>query len=195
MNSPSDSALIASYRAGKASALEVLIRRHLSSVFHFLRGMVGDEAVSQDLTQDTFVKVWQHLWRFRLSRPFKPWLFTIAKRTALDYLRKKQPLTFSALQDPETDEPVEALIRDERPLISELLAQEDVAQAMRDLLMSLSPQARSVVLLHDEQSLTFQEISDLSKEPLNTVKSRYRRALLLLRERIEQAKNTKDALL
>ena len=63
--------------------------------------MINDRAIAEDLTQETFIKAWKSLSRFDATKTFKPWLFSIARNTAIDYVRKKQPFSFSSLEDEE----------------------------------------------------------------------------------------------
>lgn len=176
----SDIELVQRYRKRDEAALVFLVRRYFTSIFRFLARMIGDQAMAEDLTQETFVKVWKSLSYFDLHKSFKAWLFSIARNTAIDYLRKKQTLPFSSLEG-EDDASFTETIADERPLPTLILERADLQQALDQALTThLSPVARSIVLLHETEGLTFQEIADTLQEPLNTVKSRYRRALLTL---------------
>jgi RNA polymerase sigma-70 factor (ECF subfamily) len=145
--------------------------------------MINDRAIAEDLTQETFIKAWKSLSRFDAMKAFKPWLFSIARNTAIDYVRKKQPFSFSSLED-EEDQAFTDSVTDPRPLPSSLLEHKDLGNQLAQALTHLSPVARSIVLMHETEDLTFQEIADALNEPLNTVKSRYRRALLLLQTKL-----------
>ncbi|HWR00019.1 MAG TPA: sigma-70 family RNA polymerase sigma factor [Candidatus Methylomirabilis sp.] len=183
MEQKSDHELIAAYREGGDDALDILVRRHLAAVYRFLHRMVGDVQAAEDLTQEAFVKAWRRLSTFDSSRSFKAWLFAIARNTAVDYFRKRKAVVFAALEDDEMPD-ISAAIADERPLPDEVLERGDMAAQLESALGALPPKARSVVLLHETEEMTFQEISDATGEPLNTVKSRYRRALALLRKKL-----------
>lgn len=181
MDQRTDHELVLAYRRGEDGAFAVLIQRHLSPLYGFLRRLVNDAAVAEDLTQDAFVKAWKNLARFNPSKPFKPWLFAIARNTAFDYFRKRKAVTFSEIENDDVPD-LAGVIADERPLPDEILAREDVAARLEQALGSLPPHARSVVLLHETEDMTFQDIAETVGEPLNTVKSRYRRALAALRK-------------
>lgn|SRR3989338_5463038 len=181
MDERSDNELIAAYRDGKDDALATLVRRHITAMHRFLRRLTGDATVAEDLTQDSFVKAWKNLSKFNPSKSFKPWLFVIARNTAFDYFRKRKTVTFSELENDDVPDLAE-VIADDRPLPDEVLARADVAARLERALDGLPPNARSVVLLHETEDMTFQEIADAVGEPLNTVKSRYRRAIIVLRK-------------
>lgn len=188
----SDIELIERYHQGDEQALVFLVKRYFSSIFRFLARMIGDRAMAEDLTQEAFVKAWRSLSDFDIHKSFKAWLFSIARNTAIDYLRKKQALPFSSLEEEETGFFTET-IADDRPLPTTLLERADLQQALDQALTRyLSPVARSIILLHETEGLTFQDIADTLQEPLNTVKSRYRRALLILQTRLTPEGEDRD---
>ncbi len=183
MDHATDADLIRLAQQGDNAALAFLIERYFSSTYRFLARMINDRAIAEDLTQETFIKAWKSLSRFDAMKAFKPWLFSIARNTAIDYVRKKQPFSFSSLED-EEDQAFTDSVTDPRPLPSSLLEHKDLGNQLAQALTHLSPVARSIVLMHETEDLTFQEIADALNEPLNTVKSRYRRALLLLQTKL-----------
>lgn len=183
MDHATDADLIRLSQQGDDAALGFLIERYFSSTYRFLVRMLNDRVIAEDLTQETFIKAWKYLARFDAEKAFKPWLFSIARNTAIDYIRKKQPFSFSSLED-EDDRSFTESVPDLRPLPSSLLERKGLGEQLAQALSHLSPIARSIVLMHETEDLTFQEIADTLKEPLNTVKSRYRRALLLLQTKL-----------
>ncbi|MBP6945459.1 sigma-70 family RNA polymerase sigma factor [Patescibacteria group bacterium] len=183
MDHATDTDLIRLSQQGDETALAFLIERYASSVYRFLARMLNDRLIAEDLTQETFIKVWKSLSRFDPTKAFKPWLFSIARNTAIDHVRKKHPFSFSSLED-EEDRSFTESVADVRLLPSSLLEQKDLGDQLTQALTHLSPIARSIVLMHETEDLTFQEIADMLKEPLNTVKSRYRRALLALQTKL-----------
>ncbi len=178
----SDSELIEACRTGDDYALEELINRHTPALYAFVWRSVKDEALSSDIVQDTFLKVWQSLARFNTAQPFLPWLFTIARRTMIDHVRKRSLLPFSAFNNDEGQELFEAMIPDPEPLPDELFAQATLAEDLERALDTLSVDQRMIVLLHNHDNMTFEEIATIVDRPMNTVKSMYRRALLKLRD-------------
>jgi len=74
--------------------IEHIIKLYFASIYLFIFRLVGDVTSAEDLTQDTFVKVWRHLPEYEREEELKNWIFTIARNTALDWLRKKRSLVF-----------------------------------------------------------------------------------------------------
>ncbi|MDO8617546.1 MAG: sigma-70 family RNA polymerase sigma factor [Candidatus Uhrbacteria bacterium] len=186
----SDVELIRSYRQGKLEALDILIERHLNMIYRFLYRMVGDARAAEDLTQETFIKTWRNLTKFDSSKSFKTWIFSIAKNTAIDYLRKKKEVPFSHMENDEMPDMAE-LIRDVRPLPSEILTHKNLVQTLKEALSKIPAKSRSIILLHETEDMTFQDIADIMHEPMNTIKSRYRRAMLVMRNLLKNVMHQK----
>lgn len=177
-----DAELVAKYLHGEKEALEALVQRYFKQVFLFAKTFVKQDQTAEDITQEAFVKVWKNLKKFDPQKKFKTWLFQITKNTCIDYLRKhKQAVPPSSLDEEQMAQSLERLV-DLSPLPQEAFDIQIFEQQLDKLLASLPENHKLVVVLHLQQDLTFQEISDLLKEPLNTIKSRYRRALLGLRK-------------
>jgi RNA polymerase sigma-70 factor (ECF subfamily) len=162
--------------------LEELVRRTMPLVYSISRRYTGNGDTAADITQETFVKVWKHLKRFDDARNFRAWISTIAKRTALDWLKQKQATTFSAL-DAEASEGrfADTIADDARSFLDDIIAAQDGAR-VKSVLAQMAPAYATVIGLYTEQGLTFRQISERLHEPLNTVKSRYRRGIERLRE-------------
>lgn len=177
-----DANLINDYIGGEEKAFEVLTRRHLKAVYNFAYRFTGKKEESEDIAQETFFKVWKNLKKYRQGENFKTWLFGIARNTAIDYLRKKKSLNFSDFKNEGGENYFEENIRDPEPLPDEILKKSEDGELAKKLLAELSPEDREVIIFHHYHSLTFQEIADIVQKPLNTLKSRYRRAMIKLRE-------------
>ncbi len=186
MDERSDAELIRAYAEGDEGAFETLISRYAGPIYRFSFRLVRDAHGAEDLTQETFIKVWKNLKRFDQSKSFKAWMFAIARNTAIDAIRKKDPISFTAMarEDDAGGAPYEFSIEDSRPLPDEVASRAEDAELIDALLAELPPKQRAAILLHDGEELTFQEIADAVKEPLNTVKSRYRRGVETLKKRL-----------
>lgn len=170
---------------GQTRGLDELVRRYLNPLYRFVLRLCGDTTTAEDLVQDSFLKAWRKLGSFQQDRSFKTWLFTIARNTTFDYLKKKKSIPFSSLDEQPDEEAFVDQIEDDKPLVTELLERKVQTDIVEAGLAELPLPSRTVILLHDGEDMTFQEIADTTKESLNTVKSRYRRAIILLRKRLE----------
>lgn len=175
-----DEQLVKMYRKGDETALEVLVKRYLPVIFNFSRQYVGNNDTASDITQETFVKVWKNINKFDTSKKFKTWIFTLAKNTAIDWLREKKALPFSMLET-ETNNPLDNLT-DMGLSIADQISQKMDNRQLALAIEQLPGKYSSVIELHNRHDLTFKEISKILKEPLNTVKSKYRRGLSLLKK-------------
>src|SRR6185312_5906993 len=151
--------------------------------------LVGDRREAEDLTQETFMKMWKALSRFDTEKNFKTWIFAIARNTAIDYLRKKKPVLFSRLntENEEGETRFEDNLADDAMLADEVFDRKQSASVLEKAMQTLSLDERVIFILHESDEMTFEEIADVMSKPMNTIKSRYRRALQKLRGIIEGA--------
>lgn len=177
-----DEDLVSAYLAGEEKALDLLIQRYLKPIYNFIYRYIGNQGDAEDIVQDTFVNVWKSIRKFDRTRKFKTWIFTIARNASLNWIKKKKPQLFSQFDNEEGDNVIEESTADPSPLPDELFARADLSKKLSEILEKLSPEYRLVILLHYTNHFTFQEISELLKVPLNTVKSRHRRALISLKK-------------
>jgi RNA polymerase sigma-70 factor (ECF subfamily) len=184
MDDLSDSQLIENYLAGDENGLELLVRRYLNSIYSFSRRLTNDAGAAEDITQEVFIKVWKNLKKFDREKSFKAWIFKIARNTAIDYLRKKKILAFSDIENEDGENMAIENISDPAPLPDEIFDRQNLKEELETAIKKLPLIFQTVIILHGLEELTFQEISDVLGEPVNTVKSRYLRGLSKLRESI-----------
>lgn len=181
-----DENLVVDYLKGDERALEILIRRYLNPIYSFAYRYTGNFQDAEDVAQEVFVKMWRHIKRFNRKRSFKIWIFSIAKNAAIDLLRKKKDRTFSSLADAEGNSPALNALADETPLPDELWARSQEARDLAAAVKNLLPTYRLVLSLRYDNRLTFREIAEILKEPVDTVKTRHRRGVLALRQAFEK---------
>ena len=178
----SDQQLIAAYFKGDEKSLETLIKRYLKPIFSFTYRYVGNYQEAEDITQDVFVKVWRNLKKFDQNKSFKTWVFTIAKNTSIDWLKKKKAMPFSKFEDEEGKNALLERIVDTAPLPDELFARADMARILNSAMEKLLPKYRMVLFLRYNDHFNFREIAESLGEPLDTIKSMHRRALIMLKK-------------
>lgn len=179
MESLTDKNLIEQYLKGDETALELLVARYLKPIYSFVYKNVGNPAEAEDITQEVFVKVWKNLKKFDRKRNFKPWIFQIAKNSSIDYLRKKKAIPFSSFENEKGQNVlVENMAGAPINLIENLSDKRILAGAMQ----SLSEKEQRIIDLRHNDGMSFKEIAKVFNESINTIKSRYRRTLSILRE-------------
>ncbi len=182
-----DVALIEEYRSGDEAAFKKLLDKHLGSVYAFVFQLIRDRASAEDVAQETFIKAWRHLGRYDTNRPFRTWLFAIAKNAAYDWLKKKRSIPFSAFaDDTEGGKPFEN-IPDTEPLPVEFLMRADAAAQLDRVIGQLSEKYRSLIALVYQEGFSLHEAADVLGESYNTVKSRHQRGIAELRKRLKNA--------
>lgn len=182
MNNYSDEQLVGNYLKGNQEALEFLIKRYLKPIYSFVYRYTGSSQDAEDITQTTFVKAWRNLKKFDQNKSFKTWLFAIAKNTSIDFSKKKKTVPFSAFENNEGDNILINTLTDPSPLPDELLERAEIKQWLVLAMEKLAPKYRMVLFLRYNDHFTFREIAESLVEPLNTVKSRHRRALIMLKK-------------
>ena len=187
MEELTDAELVKKYLSGEQQALEILLQRYFKQVFFFAKTYVKQDQLVEDMTQEAFVKVWKNLKKFDTEKKFKTWVFQITKNTCIDYLRKhnKNLLAAESLDEEQMSSSLEN-ITDGGPLPQELFDSQGFEENLEKIINQLTPNHRLAVSLHLQHDLTFQEIAEVLNESLNTVKSRYRRALLQIRQNINK---------
>lgn len=172
-----DRDLIVRARRGDTGAFGELIHRSQTAVFNVCYRIVGERREAEDLTQETFLRVWNKLDTFDLERPFLPWVRRVAANLCLNRLASDGP------ELPELDEERDEADPETGPaLVVEKRLQSD---QIRVALLSLPPRYRVVIELRHFQELTYEEISQALNRPLSAVKSDLFRARKMLMERLQ----------
>lgn len=184
-----DADLVDRALGGSQRACREIVSRYERPVFNLITRMVGNRALAEDLTQDTFLKAFSRLRSYRSEYKLSNWLLKIAHNTVIDYLRVRRPTTIpldgadlqAAAATPETAGGTTA-----DPL--RRLEEAELAQALEAALSQLRPEYRQVIVLRYHEDLGHEEISRIMNVPVGTVKSHLHRAraelAVLLRRRL-----------
>ena len=182
MTNIGDEILIRKYLAGDEQSLELLIKQYLKPIYSFVCRYVGNSQEAEDITQEVFVRVWRNLKKFDQEKSFKTWIFSIAKNASLDFLKKKKAIPFSEFDTEEGGNRITDTLADPSPLPLELLEKAGMANMLNAAMEKLSPQYRMVLFLRYNDHFNFREIAESLDEPLHTITSRHRRALIQLKK-------------
>ncbi|MFZ2049062.1 MAG: sigma-70 family RNA polymerase sigma factor [Minisyncoccia bacterium] len=182
-----DVELIEQYENGAKSSLNILIERYLGAVYNLSFRLLGRKEEVEDITQEVFLKVIRNLHKFDKNKNFKVWIYSITRNTVTDYFRKKKSLNFSSLNSEDEDvESFEANIKDESDDQFEILERKENLILLEKALDNLSEDEKLIISLKHTEDMTFFEIGEIMSEPLNTVKSRYLRALKKMKTNIKK---------
>ncbi|OCB78809.1 RNA polymerase sigma factor [Flavobacterium crassostreae] len=180
-----DALLVRNYVAGNENSLAILIQRHESRIFGFIYSKVLDRDLSNDIFQDTFIKVIKTLKSnsYNEEGKFLPWVMRIAHNLIIDHFRrnKKMPLyreteSFSIF----------SILSDDSPTIENKIITEQVEEDVRKLLEQLPADQKEVIVMRMYQDMSFKEISEVTGVSINTSLGRMRYALLNLRKVIDK---------
>ena len=173
-------------RTGDEKAYRELVAEYQRPVYSLALRMLRGEEDAEDVTQETFVRVFRSLDRYDPDRPFAAWIFTIAARLCIDHLRRRRHRPISLTQrDQESDEERTLDVEDPGPGPEVLAEREEGERRTGELIDSLPPHYRIVVMMRHQQDLSYEEIAAALALPLGTVKARIHRARALLKKAIE----------
>jgi len=180
-----DALLVRNYVAGDENALASLIKRHQSKIYGFIYSKVGDRDVSEDIFQDTFIKVIKTLKSnsYNEEGKFLPWVMRIAHNLIVDYFRKNKKMPMFR----ETEEfSIFSIMTDNNPNIEAQMITHQVENDLQKLIDELPNDQKEVLVMRIYQDLSFKEISELTGVSINTALGRMRYALMNLRKVIEK---------
>jgi RNA polymerase sigma-70 factor (ECF subfamily) len=186
-----DADVVALAQQGRESAYRELLRRYERPVFSLVFRMVRDRTVAEDLAQDTFIKVLNHIDKYRPEFKFSSWLFKIANNVAIDHLRRRRLDTISIDGSPHaaTASEIEASsfeIADQAESPLEALTSRELGTAIERAIATLRPEYRACIILRHVEGRSYEEIAATLDLPLGTVKTFIHRARHQLREQLQE---------
>lgn len=163
--------------------------RYRSSIRHYVLRLVGDPSLADDLTQETFLRVHQHLGELKDLGALEGWLYRIATNVSYDRLRQREHRepAFPLLSSDAGGN--DAVVEDGALRPDQLLEQKEMSDCVLRFLAELSPTYREVMILHDLQGHTDPQIAQLLGLSLQNVKVRLHRARAGLRAALAQGCN------
>jgi RNA polymerase sigma-70 factor (ECF subfamily) len=183
----SDSTLVSQYIQGKEASLEILIKRHQQRLYRFIYSKVQDKDVTEDVFQDTFIKVIRTLKKgnYNEEGKFLPWVMRIAHNLVIDYFRKSKRIPSFKNKD---DFDIFSIIGDGSLNAEKKMIQEQIYNDVRELVYSLPEEQKEVLIMRMYRDMSFKEISENTGVSINTALGRMRYALINLRKLIEKHK-------
>jgi RNA polymerase sigma-70 factor (ECF subfamily) len=164
-------------RRGDADGLTGLMSRHQDRLFRYLRRLVGDETMAEDVFQQTWLQVAERISRYDRARPFAPWLFAVARNLAYDQLRARRPESLE-------DRPDAMAGADPRPDAFALALSRQRGERLATAFEGLGAADREVLALRFGDDLSLPDLAATLDVPLPTAKARLYRALGRLRDEL-----------
>ncbi|MCP4682677.1 MAG: sigma-70 family RNA polymerase sigma factor [Desulfobacterales bacterium] len=184
-----DAALIKAFQAGDKHAFDDLVIRHKDNIFNLCYRFLGDYEEANDCAQETFIKAYQSLKKFRFGSSFSTWLFRIGVNTcknrlkSLDYRFKKKTRRLDNPDMANGGNP-SIQIADESPSPMIKLEKKERSILIQKAIDSLPKAKKTMIVLRDIEGLPYNEIAEITRFNLGTVKSRLARARSDLRKKL-----------
>ena len=180
-----DATLVQDYINGNERALEMLIKRHKLKIYNFIYSKVFDRDTTEDIFQETFIKVIKTLKRgvYNEEGKFLPWIMRIAHNLVIDFFRKNNRIpTF----DNSDEFDIFQLIGDGNPSAEKVMINEQVVEDLQNLIVQLPEDQRDVLNMRLYKDMSFKEIAESTGVSINTALGRMRYAIINLRKIIEE---------
>ncbi len=182
-----DSTLVSNYIKGNEVSLEILIKRHQQRLFSFIYSKVKDRDVTEDLFQDTFIKVIRTLKKgnYNEEGKFLPWVMRISHNLIIDYFRKSNRMpTFRNTEEFD----IFSVLGDGSLNAEKKMIKEQIHLDVKELINELPQEQKEVLVMRMYNDMSFNEISENTGVSINTALGRMRYALINLRKLIEKNK-------
>lgn len=182
-----EAALVAAAKAGDISAFEALVSRYERKIFRLAQHITQNTEDAEDVSQEAFLKAYEHIGDFQGNSRFYTWLVRIAVNQALMKLRKRRTKDVSLDEEIETEDNfMPRDVEDWGPSPEERYSQEELARILSQVIGELDPPFRTVFQLRDVDDLSTEETADALGISVPAVKSRLLRARLKLRDKLNR---------
>lgn len=181
----SDSILVSNYVQGDERSLELLIKKHQQRLYSFIYSKIQDKDITEDIFQDTFIKVIRTLKRgsYNEEGKFLPWVMRIAQNLIIDHFRRSNRMPSFKNTD-EFD--IFSVLSDGQLNAEKRIIKEQIFSDVKELIEELPEEQKEVLVMRMYKDMSFKEISENTNVSINTALGRMRYALINLRKIIEK---------
>jgi len=169
-----DWAVVQKVQAGNVGAFDQLVQKYREHIFSVIYNMTSNREDASDLTQETFIKAFQAIGRFKGKSSFFTWIYRIAINTTMTFLKKRGRRRYISYEnineEVSSSEIFERLTAKNRTEKGALI--QELQEKLNDSLQKLSPKHRTVVILHEIEGLDHAQIAEITKTSVGTVRSR-----------------------
>ena len=180
-----DAQLVSAYMKGNEQAISVLITRHKQKIYSFIYSKVFDRDVSEDIFQDTFIKVIKTLKRgaYNEEGKFIPWVMRISHNLVIDHFRKNNRMPKF---ENNSDFNIFSILHDGSLNAEKTMIKEQVEGDLKKIIQELPDDQKEVLLMRIYKEMSFKDISEKTGVSINTALGRMRYALINLRKVIDK---------
>lgn len=180
MNELADERLVELAKQGQEPAFEQLIKRYHISLYKYIFNYTYDKQETEDLVQEVFIKMINNIEKYikKINIKFSTWLFTIAHNTVIDYLRKKRSQNTISIEE-------ESTFVIDKNSIEEIIIKNESIASIKQVMNSLSPEARSIIYLRYYVGFSYKEISKITEYSTDKVKWKLHDTIVRLRKLLE----------
>jgi len=171
-------------KKGDVKAFEMLMEKYQKKVFNIALRLLGNHDDASEVTQEVFVKIFKSMGSFKGESQISTWIYRIATNACLDELRKRKNKWVMSLDEEYHRENGDYIIQveDNKPTPDVIVEQKTLKAALNNAIDKLPEKYKLIIVLRDIQGFSYEQISDIVKTPVGTVKSRINRARLQLKE-------------
>jgi RNA polymerase sigma factor (sigma-70 family) len=180
----SDEDLMELFQAGHQAAYDLLFERYKKRIYHFLFRYTHNESDSEDLVQETFMRVFRSKSSYNRIAKFSTWLYTIALNLAKTHYKKRLKMEMVSFQNDDGYQTYEVtdMIEDHELEPDRIYQKRTIVRYIEIALQKISVDFREVLILRDIQGLSYEEISEVTGFPMGTVKSKLNRGRVQLQQ-------------
>ena len=176
-----DIELVAKAMAGREDGFEELVRRYQRPITGYIFRMLGDYDSALDVSQETFIKVYNSLGKYSSEYKFSTWLYRIAHNAAIDHIRRN-PAVQQSIETESADGTYQLQLESPNPSPEKDRERSEWRVEINNVVKCLPAAYRELIVLRHSQDLSYDEIAVVTELPLGTVKNRLFRAREMMRE-------------
>ncbi len=184
-----DQDLVKSYVGGNEVALQFLLEKHQSQIFHYILSKIKNRDLSNDIFQDTFIKVIRTLksGNYNEEGKFLPWVMRIAHNLVIDHFRRESKVRMISESSSNTEEfNIFSVIRDEGLNVEQQISKNELEAQVANFIDYLPESQRDILMMRIYQDMSFKEIAQIKDISINTALGRMRYAVMNIRKMMEK---------
>ncbi|MBI2609497.1 MAG: sigma-70 family RNA polymerase sigma factor [Deltaproteobacteria bacterium] len=181
-----DEMLVNLYKKGSSQAFRVLYLRHQQKVYHFVLRFFNNKEIAEELFQESFLRIFSNIHKYSPALKFTTWMYSIVRNLCIDEYRKKKVRKVISLEDHLKKHFTHDLPDTSSKPVDVNLIHKERSYYVKQAIEKLPHDQKEILILRETEDISFQEISEILGESVNTVKSRMRYALVNLRKSLQE---------